>query len=366
MGNPNAPHRKPLLGARFFKKLSFSRSQKLVETGFRNGKGNTVAAPLLQVEGLRTEFRTPAGIVQAVRGVTFQVERGETVGIVGESGSGKSVTALSLMGLVPNPPGRITAGSIRLDGEELVGKSDRDLQRIRGARMAMVFQDPFSSLNPTMTLGEQVAEPIRLHAKVSRAEARDRVIQLFQAVRIPSPETRYRQYPHQISGGQRQRVMIAIAFACNPELLIADEPTTALDVTVQAQILALMGQMQKRANTGVVLITHDLGVVAEVCDRVLVMYAGMVVESGTVTQILRAPKHPYTQGLLASLPQINADRSKRLPSIPGQPPDLAHLPPGCPFFDRCPKRMPEICPTREPEPTEPEPGQTTRCFLYGG
>jgi len=325
-----------------------------------------LAVPLLEVENLQAEFRTPGGIVQAVRGVSFRVERGETVGIVGESGSGKSATALALMRLIPTPPGSITGGAVRLDGEELLSLPERQMQRVRGARMAMVFQDPFSSLNPTMTLGEQVAESIRLHTGASRAEAKAQTLRLFQAVRLPSPEIRYRQYPHQVSGGQRQRVMIAIAFACNPELLIADEPTTALDVTVQAQVLALMGALQKRTDAGVLLITHDLGVVAEVCDRVLVMYAGTIVESGTVEQIFTAPKHPYTQGLLASLPQINVERNQRLPSIPGQPPDLAHLPPGCPFYDRCPKRMPDICPSREPEPTTPQPGQRVRCFLYGG
>ncbi|HZT42346.1 MAG TPA: ABC transporter ATP-binding protein [Chthonomonadaceae bacterium] len=325
-----------------------------------------MAESLLEVEDLRTEFRTSVGTVQAVRGVTFRVERGETVGIVGESGSGKSVTALSLMRLVPNPPGRIVGGSVRLDGKDLLAMSEREMQHVRGARMAMVFQDPFSSLDPTMTLGAQVAEPIRLHTGASRSEAKLQALRLLQSVRIPSPEIRYRQYPHQVSGGQRQRVMIAIAFACNPDLLIADEPTTALDVTVQAQILALMADMQKKTDTGILLITHDLGVVAEVCDRVLVMYAGTIVESGTVDQIFTAPRHPYTQGLLDSLPQITTDRSQRHISIPGQPPDLAHLPPGCPFFDRCPKRMPDICPTREPQPTTPVPGQTVRCYLYGG
>ena len=324
-----------------------------------------MASPLLAVENLQTEFKTPGGVVQAVRGVRFHVERGETVGIVGESGSGKSVTALSLMGLIPNPPGRIVGGSIKLDGEELVGKPVKELRRLRGAKMAMVFQDPFSSLNPTMTLGAQVAESIRLHTRASRAEERQQVIRLFQSVRIPEPEVRYKQYPHQISGGQRQRIMIAIAFACNPELLIADEPTTALDVTVQAQVLTLMGDMQKKSDAGVLLITHDLGVVAEVCDRVLVMYAGRVVESGTVEQIFRSPKHPYTQGLLESLPQIDSHRSRHLPSISGQPPDLAHLAPGCPFFDRCPRRMADICTRHDPSPSEPEPGQTVRCFLYG-
>jgi oligopeptide transport system ATP-binding protein len=321
-------------------------------------------ASLLEVENLQTEFRAGAGAVRAVRGVSFRVERGETVGIVGESGSGKSVTALSIMGLIPSPPGRVVGGSVRFAGEELIGKPAREMQKLRGARMAMVFQDPFSCLNPTMTLGAQVAEPIRLHTNASRTEARAQALRLFEAVRIPNPETRLRQYPHQISGGQRQRVMIAMAFACNPELLIADEPTTALDVTVQAQVLTLMTDMQRKSNAGVLLITHDLGVVAEVCDRVLVMYAGMVVESGTVAQIFRAPRHPYTQGLLASLPQIGADRAQRLVSISGQPPDLQHLPPGCPFYDRCPRRMPDICPTREPQQTEPEPGQMVRCYLY--
>jgi oligopeptide transport system ATP-binding protein len=269
------------------------------------------------------------------------------------------------MGLIPTPPGHVTGGSIQLDGEELLCKSQKELQRIRGAKIAMVFQDPFSSLNPTMTLGEQVAEPIRLHTGVNASKAREQVIRLFQSVRIPSPEIRYRQYPHEISGGQRQRVMIAIAFACNPDLLIADEPTTALDVTVQAQVLSLMKEMQQKTGAGVVLITHDLGVVAEVCDRVLVMYAGRIVESATVEQLFRSPKHPYTQGLLAALPQINAAHRERLVSIPGQPPDLAHLPAGCAFFERCPKRMPDLCPVHDPGLSEPEARHFTRCLLYG-
>ena len=320
---------------------------------------------LLEVRNLKTEFRSRGTVVEAVRGVSFRVERGETVGVVGESGSGKSVTALSVMGLVPSPPGYITHGSVCLDGRNLLEAAPRELREIRGAKMAMVFQDPFSCLNPTMTLGEQVAEPIRLHNAVSRRDAKKRALDLLQSVRIPSPEIRYRQYPHEISGGQRQRVMIAMAFACSPELLIADEPTTALDVTVQAQILALMVEMQKKTNTGILLITHDIGVVAECCDRVLVMYAGQIVESGSVEQVLGEPKHPYTRGLLDSLPQMGEAR-RRLAAIPGQPPDLAHLPPGCPFTPRCSQRMPDLCPTREPEQTEPAPGQMTRCFLYGG
>jgi oligopeptide/dipeptide ABC transporter ATP-binding protein len=299
-----------------------------------------------------------------VRGVSFQVAEGETVGIVGESGSGKSVTALSVMRLIPTPPGHIRAESIRLEDREIQKLSERELHKVRGAQMAMVFQDPFTSLNPTMTLGAQVAEPLLLHKGVSKQEARKQVLEMFEAVRLPNPELRYKQYPHEISGGQRQRVMIAIAFACKPRLLIADEPTTALDVTVQAQVLSLVQQMQREYNTGVLMITHDLGVVAEVCDRVLVMYAGQIVESGTVEQIFDSPKHPYTQGLLASLPQIQSDTRQRLVSIPGQPPDLSALPKGCAFYDRCPKRLVDICTQKEPTEARFENGQTVRCFLH--
>jgi oligopeptide/dipeptide ABC transporter ATP-binding protein len=320
--------------------------------------------PLLQVDNLQTHFFTSAGIAQAVRGVSFDLCRGETLGIVGESGSGKSVTALSILRLVPNPPGRIVGGSVRLEGREILTLPEREMRSIRGAQISMIFQDPFSSLNPTMKLGDQVSEAIRAHTGVSRKEARDKTLDLFRAVRLPSPEMRLGQYPHQISGGQRQRVMIAVAFSTNPSVLIADEPTTALDVTVQAQIMSLMADFQKKTNAAVLLITHDLGIVAESCDRVLVMYAGRVVEEGTVEQIFRSPKHPYTIGLLESLPQLNADRAARLKSIPGQPPDLTRMPPGCPFADRCPKVM-EVCPTKEPGRTEVAPGQFARCYLYG-
>ena len=321
--------------------------------------------PLLQVDNLQTHFITSAGVVKAVRGVSFQVSRGETVGIVGESGSGKSVTALSLMRLVPTPPGRIVGGSIRFDGEDVLALSQRELREVRGGKMSMVFQDPFSSLNPTMTLGAQVAEAIRAHGKIGKKEAMDRTLDLFRAVRMPSPEIRLKQYPHQISGGQRQRVMIALAFSTNPTLLIADEPTTALDVTVQAQIMSLMADFRKRTNAAILLITHDLGIVAEMCDRVLVMYAGQIVEEAPVEQIFRSPKHPYTVGLLESLPQLNADSRARLKSIPGQPPNLAQLPPGCPFADRCPKVM-DVCRTVEPPPLVVGEGQFARCYLYGG
>lgn len=322
-----------------------------------------VSAPLLEVENLQTHFFTRAGVVQAVRGVNFQVWRGETVGIVGESGSGKSVTALSLMRLIPNPPGRIVGGSVRLEGQEILTLPPRELRQIRGGKIAMIFQDPFSSLNPTMRLGDQVVEALCAHASLSAREAREKALAMFHAVRIPSPEIRFRQYPHQISGGQRQRVMIALAFSTNPALLIADEPTTALDVTVQAQIMALMADFQKRTNAAILLITHDMGLVAQMCDRVLVMYAGQIVEEGSAGQIFHAPKHPYTVGLLESLPRIDAERAARLPFIPGQPPNLADLPPGCSFADRCPKAM-EACRTREPQRTEVAPGQFVRCFLY--
>ena len=320
---------------------------------------------LLEVNDLQTEFRTGGKTVRAVRGVSFKIEKGETVGLVGESGSGKSVTSLSIMGLIPSPPGRIASGSIKMDGVELVGMPEKEFRKIRGSEMAMVFQDPFSCLNPTMTIGAQVAEPLLLHKSMSRSEAKEKAIQLLTSVRIPSPEIRYKQYPHEISGGQRQRVMIAMAFACNPKALIADEPTTALDVTVQAQILALMSEMQEKTETGILLITHDLGVVAEVCDRVLVMYAGQIVESGTSAQLFKEPKHPYAQGLLASLPHVGANRSRRLPSIPGQPPDLANLPVGCPFFARCSQRIVGTCNTKEPEITIFPSGQEARCHLYG-
>ena len=319
--------------------------------------------PILKVQNLHTVFRTSGGVVQAVRGVSFEVGMGETLGIVGESGSGKSVTALSLMRLVPSPPGKITSGSVEIYGRDLLRVPMRDMREVRGGMISMIFQDPFSSLNPTMTLGAQVAEAIRAHTKITKKEAWNRTLELFKAVRIPSPEIRLKQYPHQISGGQRQRVMIALAFSTSPKLLIADEPTTALDVTVQAQIMSLMDDFQKRTDAAILLITHDLGIVAEMCDRVLVMYAGRIVEKGTVEQIFRSPRHPYTVGLLESLPQLNADARQRLKSIPGQPPNLAQLPAGCPFADRCPKVM-QICRTIDPEVSILEGGQRTRCHLY--
>lgn len=321
-----------------------------------------MAEPLLQVQDLHTRFTTPTGVVHAVRGVSFAVRRGETVGLVGESGSGKSVTALSIMRLLPEPPARIRAGRVLLDGEDLLGLPPRAMQDVRGRRIAMVFQDPFASLNPTMRLGDQVAEAIQAHGRVSRREALARSLDLFRAVHLPAPEARLHQYPHQVSGGQRQRVMIAMAFALRPDVLIADEPTTALDVTVQAQIMALMSEFQERTGAAILLITHDLGLVAEMCDRVLVMYAWQIVEEGSARQVFHSPRHPYTVGLLESLPQLHEERASRLRSIPGQPPDLADLPTGCAFADRCPRVM-EVCRREAPPVHSAGQGSWARCHL---
>ncbi len=318
---------------------------------------------LLSVQNLHTEFRTGAGVVPAVRGVTFDVQRSETVGVVGESGSGKSVTALSLMRLIPSPPGKVTQGTIDFDGRNLLTLSPREMRQVRGGKISMVFQDPFSALNPTMTLGAQVMESILAHSKMSKSDARNRAIELLRSVRIPSPELRMKSYAHQISGGQRQRVMIAMAFSTDPQLIIADEPTTALDVTVQAQIMALMDDFRTRTKASIVLITHDLGVVAEICQRVLVMYAGQIVEEAPVKSIFAAPKHPYTIGLLESLPDLSAGSAERLKSIPGQPPDLLNLKLGCAFADRCPKVM-DVCRAVEPSLIQVETGQSVRCHLY--
>jgi peptide/nickel transport system ATP-binding protein len=293
------------------------------------------ADPVLEVRALETFFFTDQGVARAVDGVSFSVGRGETVALVGESGCGKTVTSLSILGLVPDPPGRIMPGSsIRLRGEELVGASEERLRRIRGNEVSMIFQEPMTSLNPVFTIGEQIVEPLRLHRKMGRAAARDRAIGLLQEVGIPEPARRFDEYPHQLSGGMRQRVMIAMALACEPALLIADEPTTALDVTIQAQILELLAALQERHGMAVLLVTHDLGVVAEVADRVVVMYAGQVVETGTAAEVFASPTHPYTEGLLGSIPRV--DRvGGRLTPIPGVVPAPTDWPPGCRFADRC-------------------------------
>ncbi len=295
---------------------------------------------LLEVRGLKTHFFTEEGVVKAVDGVDYHVDRGEVLGIVGESGSGKSVSSLSTMRLVPDPPGRIVAGEILLSmrgGEpvDLVKLDERAMQKIRGDRVAMIFQDPMTSLNPYLRISRQLTEVLELHKGMSPKEAREKGIEMLKSVGIPDPARRFDDHPHQLSGGMRQRVMIAMALLCDPELLIADEPTTALDVTIQAQILELIGERRDVSKLGVVLITHDLGVVARLADRVMVMYAGRVVEQGPSESIFQDPRHPYTVGLARSIPRLDDDRSRRLLPIRGMPPSLAKLPTGCPFRERC-------------------------------
>jgi oligopeptide/dipeptide ABC transporter ATP-binding protein len=296
--------------------------------------------PLLSVENLVVEFATEAGAVRAVDGVSFELAAGDMAGIVGESGCGKSVTALAILGLIPSPPGRIAAGSIKLAGRELVGLPEAELRRVRGNDIAMIFQEPMTALNPVFSIGNQMTEVLRRHKGLSRREARSVAIEMLQAVGIPAAAQRIDDYPHEMSGGMRQRVMIAMALSCNPKLLIADEPTTALDVTTQAQVLEEINRLQEQFETAVLLITHDLGVVAETCRRVMVMYCGQVVERAEAVELFAHPHHPYTTGLLRSIPRIREERLERLPIIPGVVPDLADLPPGCRFTDRCPKAQP--------------------------
>lgn len=318
---------------------------------------------LLTVKNLQVTFRTEDGIVRAVNGLSFGLEAGETLGIVGESGSGKSVTALSIMRLISMPPGRIEAGSIEFNGQDLLQLGEAQMRGIRGNKISMIFQDPMTSLNPVLTVGDQIAEAIMLHQHRNKRDAMARALDMLKVVRIPEAENRINNYPHQFSGGMRQRVMIAMALACDPQLLIADEPTTALDVTIQAQILDLMNDLQQRLNSAIILITHDLGVVAEVCERVLVMYAGNLVEYGTVDQIFREPKHPYTLGLLQSLPRLDETGRKRLVPIHGQPPNLLRLPSGCSFAARCRYALPE-CATEPPPLIDFGDGHVARCVLY--
>ncbi|EFI69214.1 ABC transporter ATP-binding protein [Lysinibacillus sp. HST-98] len=289
---------------------------------------------ILEVKDLRINFKTYAGLVRAVRGVNFDLKEGETLAIVGESGSGKSVTSNALMKLIPQPPGIYESGQILFNGRDLVPLTDKEMSKVRGNEIAMIFQDPMTSLNPTMKVGRQITEVILQHKKVSKNEAKKRAIELLTQVGIPFPEKRYNQYPHEFSGGMRQRVVIAIALAADPKLLIADEPTTALDVTIQAQILELMKEIQKNSKTSIIFITHDLGVVANIADRVAVMYAGQIVEYGTVNDIFYNPKHPYTWGLLGSMPDLDNDTDELLRTIPGSPPDLTNPPKGDAFAAR--------------------------------
>lgn len=316
---------------------------------------------VLEVKDLSVSFHTYGGEVQAVRGVSFDLYEGETLAIVGESGSGKSVTAQSIMQLIAQPPGEYKSGSIILDGEDLLKKTEAEMQHIRGQEIGMVFQDPMTSLNPTMTIGKQIAEGLIKHQKLSRQEAYERAIELLHLVGIPNPEKRIKQYPHEFSGGMRQRAMIAIALSCNPKILIADEPTTALDVTIQAQILDLLKRLQKEMNTAIIIITHDLGVVANIADRVAVMYGGKIVETGEVDDIFYHPKHPYTWGLLASMPKLN-EIKEELQSIPGTPPDLKAPPKGCPFVTRCPYAM-KVCDEHMPPYMNVRNKQQTACWL---
>ncbi|PAQ14384.1 peptide ABC transporter ATP-binding protein [Bacillaceae bacterium SAOS 7] len=286
---------------------------------------------VLDVKNLHVSFDTHAGEVKAVRGVDFHLTKGETLAIVGESGSGKSVTTKTLMRLIPNPPGRIKEGQMLFEGKDLVKLSEKEMEKVRGKEISMIFQDPMTSLNPTMTVGKQVMEPLIKHQNMSKDAAKKRAVELLSLVGLPNPEERVKQYPHQFSGGQRQRVVIAIALACNPKILIADEPTTALDVTIQAQILELMKDLQKKIDTSIIFITHDLGVVANVADRVAVMYGGQIVETGTVDEIFYDPRHPYTWGLLSSMPSLEASEETALYAIPGTPPDLLNPPKGDAF-----------------------------------
>jgi oligopeptide transport system ATP-binding protein len=316
---------------------------------------------ILEVQNLQTSFFTHVGEVKAVGGVSFQVGVGEAIGIVGESGSGKSVTSLSIMRLLTYP-GQIVGGSINFAGKDLVKATEKEMQRIRGNEISMIFQDPMTSLNPVFTIGNQIMEPLMRHQKLSRSEAKAKAIEMLRLVGIPSPEKRAAQYPHEFSGGMRQRVMIAMALSCQPKLLIADEPTTALDVTIQAQILELMKELKEKINTSIILITHDLGVVAEVCSRIIVMYAGIIVEQGTREDIFYNPRHPYTWGLLKSIPHIEAEKKERLIPIDGQPPDLLKPPAGCPFYPRCEHAM-EICVEQRPPYTDLSPVHKAACWL---
>jgi oligopeptide/dipeptide ABC transporter ATP-binding protein len=329
---------------------------------------------LLKVENLTVEFTTDEGRIRAVDGVSLEIPRGRTLGVVGESGCGKSVTAMSIMQLIPRPPGKFVNGRIFYDGKDLLKLSDHEMRRLRGNRVSMIFQEPMTSLNPVFTVGDQIGEAVRLHQGLDKKAALQKAIDMLRLVGIPAPEERVKVYPHQLSGGMRQRVMIAMALACKPDLLIADEPTTALDVTIQAQIMELMKSLQDELGMSIMLITHDLGVVAETCDVVQVMYAGVVVEKATVEEIFHRPRHPYTLGLLSSVPgwkpqaeegdfapPVGDDGRPRLRTIKGIVPNLLELPKGCRFQDRC-DRVEDRCRSEEPPLEEVEPGHMARCF----
>ncbi len=318
---------------------------------------------ILKVRDLQTHFRTDEGIVKAVDGVSFDLRAGETLAIVGESGSGKSVSNLSIMNLIPSPPGKIVGGEVWYNGKDILKMSDREIREIRGNKISMIFQDPMTSLNPFLRISTQMVETIVLHQGLSKKDAKDKAIEMLKLAGIPAADKRVDNYPHQFSGGMRQRVMIAMALSCNPEILIADEPTSALDVTIQAQILDLIGDLTARLGTAVIMITHSLGVVAGMCDTVCVMYAGRVVEQGAVDQVFAAPNHPYTRGLIRSVPRLDKPNSERLFSIEGQPPNVIDLPECCPFYPRC-EFAKDICRTTYPASVETESGHKVSCWLY--
>ncbi len=317
---------------------------------------------LLEVRDLHVEFRTRDGVAKAVNGVTYGVDEGETLAVLGESGSGKSVTAQAVMGILDTPPGRITGGEVVFQGRDLLKLKEEERRRIRGAEMAMIFQDALSSLNPVLTVGDQLAEMFTVHRGMSRKDARAKAVELMDRVRIPAARERVRQYPHQFSGGMRQRIMIAMAIALEPALIIADEPTTALDVTVQAQVMELLAELQREYRMGLILITHDLGVVADVADRIAVMYAGRIVESAPVHEIYKAPAHPYTRGLLDSIPRLD-HKGRELYAIKGLPPNLTRIPPGCPFHPRCPLAR-DVCTTDDPPLYEVSGTRGSACHFW--
>jgi len=317
---------------------------------------------LLQVKNLKTQFFTQDGVVKAVDGVSFDLGEGETLGIVGESGCGKSVTVLSVMRLIPQPPGKIVDGEVLFDGEDLLKVSDEQIRRVRGNKIAMVFQDPMTSLNPVLTINQQISEALELHLGMSKEAARKRTIELLETVGIPEAARRVDDYPHQFSGGMRQRAMIAMALSCNPQLLIADEPTTALDVTIQAQIIDLVKRLQKELGMAVIWITHDMGVVAGLCERVIVMYAGHIIEQARIKELYGNPRHPYTLGLLGSIPRLDAARKSKLTPIEGLPPDLIDPPPGCPFVPRCAYAV-ERCSQERPGLRSVAPEHQIACWV---
>ncbi len=318
---------------------------------------------ILEVKDLRTHFKTDDGVVKAVDGVSFVLHKGETLGVVGESGSGKSVTNLSIMRLIPSPPGKIVSGEVVFEGGDILGLKNEELRKIRGNRISMIFQDPMTSLNPFLRISTQLIETIMLHQKVDKKAARERAVEMLQKVGIPNAVKRVDNYPHQFSGGMRQRVMIAMALSCNPDILIADEPTTALDVTIQAQILELMQELAEEFGTAQILITHDLGVVAGMCDNICVMYAGRIVEKATADELFEDPQHPYSQGLINSVPRLDREKKETLYSIKGQPPNLINLPDCCPFHPRCEKAM-DVCRSKYPPQTVSESGRMVACWLY--